>query len=577
MLAGAQGVDYVAPNFRKDVFDPDKILLGKSERRLLCSALTAAAANFPEDKTGVSFQLKEMALAIALRLDAAHLGAQKTHRSLVKKQRPVKIPAFDTKVMIADRLRKTSMLLSDAEAVSDEKVLSCYLLDIARHLDPLNTEGIALLKRATTSAKYPGWGGVLNSAVSDGFLFPTEGETNTANGGPATPDTPPEIPEPAGDPESDLKATESAALFLGFEKSASGALVGGMVKISLKVDPSIREAGQPVRVLFPTPPLQDEIPLGQSNDSVISALSRIYPDWPASGRKIIARFSPEYLAINKKSGELALALALDSLFSGTPSKVPTAAVGMVTPKGGLGGVDALPRRVRYLQNSALCERLIIPTANEADLMDILIAGSLKPLLRLQVFKASTLAEALKISRSDFTPEEQKALLDFIEIRNVAGRSTSPSEIIRTEIVKSRLAEIVAAMPTHVSASLLLRYASGDLPPRMSDRGSVDELRTIIFPYTQLLKSQELLSGAQAESLRAKTSAKLTSLREKLATNAVPVGDKVNDYATKMEAFAKLNSKTSAKALDLKASIDATWKAIKEDLKTLSNPPAQETP
>lgn len=554
-------VAYVAPNFHKRVFDPDAVIMSKLMRKSLCSTLTAAAANFPTDEAGVPYQVKEMALAIALRIDAVNEDAQSTHRALEKNEKPPRLDGFETKVAISQKLRDFAGMLNDSTAVEDEKILSCYLLDIARHLDPSNTEGVAIFQTVSTGLDYPGWSSVLNSAANDGFLFPTVAETNNTGG----PKTPTVKPEPSGNPDAALKLKKSTAQMLGFEKSESGALVGTVLTLTLGVDPAISESGLPVRVLFPVPPLGDANPLSKSADSVVKALAKSHAEWPASGQKIVARFEPPYLRQNSTSGELALALALESLYSGEqPVKMPVA-IGGVNSMGHVGGVTGLRWRLRYLNKSSDCETLIISSENEDDLLDLLIAGQIDPLLRAQVLKVSTLAEALKLMRGDLTTEEKKAMLDFAEIRNVAIRNGAPEEILRTDIVRSRLTEVVAALPRHVSAALLLRFAKNDIPARLSASGSIDELKVMTMPYARIIDQLEVVTGSAAEGLRGKASARLTALRDKLNMDQVPLADSILDFARNFESYAALNSKNSAKALDQKAAIISTWKKINAEM------------
>jgi hypothetical protein len=548
---------YVTPDFRKPVFDSDKVLLTNAQRKELCEMLTAVAVNFPISSEGVSAQLKEMALAIALRVDAVDPSAQTANLQLSAYKRPSKVDIPLAINEIAENLRNAANLFADSSSVDDEKILRCYLLDIARHLEPGNLDGVRLFQLASTAIKYPGWEMILNSKADNGFLFPSESELMPTE--PVDPDS------VAGNPESDLQIEESQAILFGFEQRANGALRTIPITVSLSADKNIREPGVPIRVLFPTTVATSENILAKSTDKIIAALAKIHKDWPVNGRKIVARFEPGYIAANGRAGELPLAVALDMLFTGkVPAQLPNAA-GLVAKDGSLEKVPDLGLRLQRQTESAHPDMLIIPEANVEDLADLLVLGDVETLLRTQILQASTLAEALNLAHRDYTPAQQKALLSFVEARNVTLNHPSKVEVLHTEIMRSKLAEIYEAMPQHVSAGLLLKFAIGEVPARLTSGGSIDQLRTVLFPYTLMMKDAEVLTGVNAESVRVKTVNQLTTLRDKLAPDFVVIGDQIKDYATEFETYAKLNSKTSNKGTLLKASLDAAWEKIASGL------------
>ena len=548
---------YVTPDFVKPVFDPDKVLLSNAQRKEICNLLTAVAVNFPISPEGVSAQLKEMALAIALRVDAVDPSAQSANLQLSANKKPLKTDTPLALFDIAESLRTSANLLADSASVDDEKILRCYLLDIARHLEPKNLEGVRLLQAASKAVKYPGWETILNSKADSGFLFPSESELTS---------TEPVEPGPvAGNPESDLQIEESQAILFGFEQRSNGALRTTPITVSLSADKTIREPGVAIRVLFPTTIATTENALAKSTDKIIAALAKIHQDWPVNGRKIVARFEPEYIADNGRAGELALAVALDMLFTGkVPEQLPTVA-GLIASDGSLEKVPDLGLRMQRQIASNYPDMLIIPEANVEDLADLLVLVEVDALLRTQILQAATLADALDLADKDYTPAQQKALLSFVEARNVTLSNSDKLEVLHTEIMRSKLAEIHEAMPQHVSAGLLLKFALGEVPTRLTNGGSIDQLRTVLFPYTLMMKDAEVLTGANAESVRVKTVNQLTTLRDKLAPDFVAIGDQIKDYATEFKTYAKLNSKTSSKSRVLKASLDAAWEKITSGL------------
>ncbi len=81
VLADASNGAYRAPNFDIPLFERDALSVDRADRATVVAALTAIAWNFPSERR-VDTDVKEKALALALRLAPLDRGARSAHASL---------------------------------------------------------------------------------------------------------------------------------------------------------------------------------------------------------------------------------------------------------------------------------------------------------------------------------------------------------------------------------------------------------------------------------------------------------------------------------------------------------------
>jgi len=555
--------EYKVPDFGREIFDMAGVIVGEDDRRETANALAALAANFRDDPA-VGEELREMALAVALRMDPANRAALGAHRRLAEGTSPASVSGYAEPKPIAEQLWKSAAQFDDADASADERALRCYLLDIARRIDPDNATGHAEFQKAASRGPFPGWNGILGRETEDTFVFPAEGSGDTGT------------KPPTGDPPDpgSLKRTDASMKYPALARGEAGGTGSRIVGLVLNVDPGKPEAGQAIRVLYPSTVEGRKHPLSMTADTVVAALRGVHADWPANGSKVIARFDAPYTGADGRAGELSVALGLHFLYTGNPAPAGTAAMGGVEVDGAILPVPDILPRLTGLDTTA-CDTLIVPSANEADLLDLLVLGELTPLLRYQIFAVVTLKEALPLVEPRLAASLQKAYLDFAEVREVALKSSNPGDVLRTEAVRDRLRGILKIAPGHASAQLLLRFALGDLPPKLSRAGSRNALSGLIAAYRPFMEaSGELLVTGDAERLRGNTATGLTAVRGKLDPALVPLADSLGDFALAFEEYGKVKFKGSQQGRALKDSVTEQWNAL---LVKAADPMAARTP
>jgi len=552
--------EHKEPDFGREIFDMAGVVLGGTERTETVDALAALAANFHDDPS-VSEELREMALAVGLRLEPAHPAAFDTNRSLASGSLPMRVAEFSGKEDIAARLWETARRLNDVDSSDDEKALRCYLLDIARRIDPDNTAGHTDFQKAAARGPFPGWKGILGRETEDTFVFPEEGTAGTGNPSVAPPN--PATGETGG--QASLKGTLAATKYLAMAVGTAGGTGSRLVGISLSVNRELPEPGQPIRLLYTSSVEGATHPLSLTADTLVGALRSVHTDWPANGNKVIVRFDAPYTAADGRAGELPVALGLHALYAGQTTPAGTAAMGSIEADGTISPVtDFLPRLVRLKSTDA--DTLIVPAANGDALLDLLVTGDVSPLLRYQVFTVVTLAEAIPLTGETLPATLQKAKLDFEEVRDVALKSSRPEDVLRTEVVRERLRGILKLAPGHASAQLLLRFSGGDVPEKMSLAGSRIEIVTLVGAYRPFMEAGgDLLVTGDAEQLRGKTTGALTAVRNKLDADAIPLADALDDFARAFEEYGKVKFKGSQQGRAMKDAVTAQWQAILSQL------------
>ncbi len=561
--AHAQG-QYVEPDFEKAIFDMNAVLLDDEERTRTADALAALASNFSAND-GVSQQTRQMALAIALRVDPVNGYAWKANDRLREGRKPESVTRFPSPDLAVSALLQMAERLDDIDQGKHESALQCYLLDVARRVDSEDETIKAAFQLAAGGTSFPGWKGVIPDYHEDEFLFPpdagTSGASDNGNSGDTTP-----LP-----PGTDLKGDEAAIYFPLLSASPLGGVpTAELATITSKASTSLREAGQPVRLLFPGSEGTADHPMDRRGAALIAALRNLHSEWPNNGRKIIVRFSSAYERINGRAGELPLALTLDSLFTGDGVSPKVAAVGMVDRDGTVVPVPQLMLRLRFASAEGV-ERLIIPAENADDLLDFIVLGKVEPLLKIQVFAVKTLADASSVAAETLDVKLQNAVYKFEELRDVA-LARDPAGTMRTDAVRGHLTEILDAAPNHLSAALLLRYATREVPERMTLQGSARELVSIIGPYRGVVTSTGAITDlGDAEQERVKATNRLTAVRGKLHADLVALADRIGEFTKEYETYSGLNSKTSRTGTEKKKYLIESWQAIRTQLGRVLSP------
>gem|GEM_PF-6659868 len=133
--AGSWVFSYDSPDFDYELFSPDGLLLEKNDRNSLLQALAALASNFPDNKQ-IDSDLKEKALALALKIDPLHQTSRMAHDALMKGKKPPKTAYFTKVSAISQELWSVAEKMLAGSPEPEAAKLAPWLMDLSLTLYP---------------------------------------------------------------------------------------------------------------------------------------------------------------------------------------------------------------------------------------------------------------------------------------------------------------------------------------------------------------------------------------------------------------------------------------------------------
>lgn len=121
---------YDSPDFVTRVFSGDGIYLPDDQKTSLLEALAAIASNFPNNQK-VDDDLKEKAIALALRIDPLHYHSRLAQRALAKGEMPKPTSFFDSLSSISETLWTIATRFSTPPLEPEQYILAHYLMEIS--------------------------------------------------------------------------------------------------------------------------------------------------------------------------------------------------------------------------------------------------------------------------------------------------------------------------------------------------------------------------------------------------------------------------------------------------------------
>jgi hypothetical protein len=192
--------------------------------------------------------------------------------------------------------------------------------------------------------------------------------------------------------------------------------------------------------------------------------------WPRANEMQLS-FEDKFTGKDGPSAAVACALVLESVIKGTELDPAFAVTGDLNADGSvqpIGGVHAKLRGATNLK----CTLLGIPQKNAIHAMDIYHTEGLKPFLGIQVFAFTKFDEALAVARLGKPPEIMAAIAEFSTLAKSAAKAPNS---LRAPDAMTKLQSIIQRVPTHLSARVLLLFATDKLPKTLSPAGTLAEI------------------------------------------------------------------------------------------------------
>lgn len=477
---------YDSPDFDREVFDVDALLLEGDARESLVEALASIASNFP-DSTQVDSDLKEKCLAIALRISPLHYNSRKAHEALLKGQVPPATSFFDSLSAASEAIWGVAERLSTNDSEPEARKLAPYLMEIALLIHPEPPrERINKFALATERELLP-WGEMVrlqpaenpSSRVVSRFFDKIEEreleKAETKMAAPAKPETPENLPQnlPESSSGAEIKIAEVSLPFVSSLIVRNTPVAGGLATLVIR-DPSAIEDDLFAKVKAEDDPTWAE-QLQMVGDftgippaglrTIALTVREGYPDFPLRKVAEIGFKTEEELSTPRALAQADVTLAgtimLYSAFSGDPidqnfvfagSLGDTAATreSPISMEGELSAVIA---------SAALLEKpyLVLPASSyEGLLAGVKESGNLESLFSPQLLGVENLEGALQFAMQDNGVDFAAAVDTFLEIEEVASKM-SLVDLARNSKVQERLEKILEQFPNHLSAKVMLAF------------------------------------------------------------------------------------------------------------------------
>lgn|GEM_PF-518962 len=603
-VAGDRARAYDPPEIGPGLFSTDGIFLAEEDRSSLLQALAAIGSNFSADEQ-VDDDLREKALAIALRLDPLHHPSRVAHRELAKGATPPSIDGLDNLGSVSETLWTIGNRLAEPPLDPEERRLAKFLLELALLTRSKPTAEQLQTFATACDGQAPQWerivklqGGSNRSTDRSLALFQESVEqhrrkhrepavampANFAPANPATPDAtisatpadaPPIRPPSAALPQIEPITASVATVRLVAE--AEQAPVGGTVSLTLRGPVNKRE-----HLLLLESANAATLPLIPSNEGLIlnvfSLPSTVLPDrtW-TSGAVGEVRFTPAVEPAVELTGTRrplradaflpALVLA-ESVLANQPVNADFVL---------LGEIDPTNRRVALpgdtLSALAAAARLGRPyTFVPASVGESLVAYLQKSNRLELLFETELIAYADADEVLDrLTAPTDAALISasaiFNEIREVSLRSDPATRVALQDLAKipaaqEKLRGILVTFPSHLSAWAMLEYGTRPVTPDILLSQFATRIDQSVAPFLALEGNAEDFNGLDAAIDQ--SDAQFLKLRAEIPIEARGLLGSAEDLVEAAQRYLELTNKTSSIAEQRLREVRATITTFKAE-------------
>jgi len=504
------------PDFSADLFSRDGVFLDAAEQARTVDALAALASGFPGDAR-VDDDLREKALAVALRIDPLHVPSRAALRGLMVGSAPPSAPEAGSLEEIAETLWSVSERLLAAPAEPEERRLAPCLLELSLLVRPdppedrletfaricgddlpawgtavvLNPDGQASTRRASDLHRTAGE--VLRSReqarrteLAAMARPPAEAVPMVVEPTPKLPDLP-ESPIPSVEPVQATLATVLPVEAVGVSAMA-GTLWLEIRSPERRFERNwLRERTQGTEWL---PLLGDEEEMPLSGLEIPRAIADGQGwEWPAGALGVV-RFLPEtrpeegVLEMKARASLPTLVLAASALGK-KPINDAYALVGEIdfeTSQVSLPGDAA--RAVEAATEVGRHYVLVPATALDPIVDHLQGGGSHGFLLGPELIAYADLDEALGRLSSPIDPSLVAASKLMGEIVAASSKMALP-ELVRLGSAQDRLRSILGTCPGHLSARIMLEWGTRPVSTQSRLRQFVTKLEPMVAPWEEM--------------------------------------------------------------------------------------------
>lgn len=570
---------YDPPQIGPGLFSADGIFLAPEDRSSLLEALAAIGSNFPAN-TRVDNDLREKALALALRLDPLHFNSRVAYRELAKGANPPTTAFFDSLASVSETLWTIGTRLAAPPLDPEEQRLAAYLFELSllTHPEP-PTDRLATFAEVC-HRDAPEWEPAVNlqregnrSTDRAHGLFqealehlreqrreaalakrsePTSPSTpvTTASTTPAPDGAPPRPPRMA------LPEIEPITLSVATVREVTGVEsrpIGGTLSLTLRGPVNgieralVQETASPN---LPVIPSEDNLPL---KDFALPKAALQGQTWVEGALAEVA-FTPYVTPdgprrLLEADGALpALVLALCASAK-SPVSEQFALLGELDPTGMRVGMTGDALATLAAASTTNRPYLLVPASISESLVAYLQKSNrLEILFQSELIAYTDAADAATRLGAVSDPALTSASTIFNEIREVSLR-TDPAtrvalqDLARIPSAQEKLRGILASYPAHLSAWAMLEYGTRPVTPEILLSQFSTKVDQIVSPFVVLEESGDAASDLL--SLVEPAGSQFLKLRADTPIEARNLLGAAEDLVEAAERYLELTNKTSS--------------------------------
>ena len=553
---------FYLPDMEAELFDTDKLDFGRRgtfDKSGLVAALARIASDFdPEEKNGkVPNLLRSNALGIAGRINPEAKSFKTTYEQLEQAAEAYGSSGTSKDRLVGNIFRGVRSLLKQ-NANEDNRICAAYCVDVAIRLLPEHRYADELDKirqELEDDGIEVDWDQLQGEAVVKETPWNPFGQGGRME---------PRKEKMPGGKADGLASNQSSVVGLVVVTLGSGKHAGAASEI---IATALREEG--VKGVEFTIDQKVGDMMGNSLKSIRDYLRITYepkgmvPD----GYEVSIVFQDRDQRVDGPSAGTAMALMLDSLFTGEKLDEGFACTGGITPNGKVTGIGGVAAKIRGATRRK-CTIVGVPEANAKGVNDILVLDGVQQLLDIQVFTMEDMDEARALSREEKDKDVQTTLDDFKSVADVIADQGIAA--LKNTRVQERLEAVLKAMPNHISAKLLLDHIRGDALGRLSVGGSfheIDSRSSAVFSQVQ----QTMMRGQFGEAEVAASAA--SEARGELEELEGKVHEKFEDYLKAAIDICRTVEEESANGgKRLVDSVKSRWSRINSIRKKLRDDP-----
>ncbi|MFK5921929.1 MAG: hypothetical protein QM496_07105 [Verrucomicrobiota bacterium] len=607
---------YQDPDFEIEVFDQDALSLQGSDRTAVVEALAALASNFPKNGL-VDMDLREKALALALRLDPLNPSARAARAALLVGGEPVKTGFFKELPSINKALWTPAMAMREGREPEDKRLYP-LLMELALVIDPKAAEDLASVYAEIVDelgGEMPGWKGFVQSeqavnsssariagmlkrgrieekkllkkeearekemAKAKARALAQQSQMAAAAKGAAV----------AADRVKGVKLPSTEVSVIFWQGRGRGEAESYMGKVSLNIrtaeeadaDLFQNEKGhlpEAMGMRFRYLPDPEEVPAWMSMLFRV-VQPRVAADWPRGKvGELTHVFSGDAGPMGRDPRNLGgmgagALLALESAIKGVPmdpamvvyTRVMTDQSLIEPPAGDFLTAVKAAKQGKF-------RALVVAEESATAMKDWVALGSLDLLIRPQIVAAANFDELIGVVRSDRAVQLDESIELFAEIEELTAKMTL-EEAAKNEVVQQRLQAILEQFPQHLSAKMLLAYGKGGGQIKASLTGSVKAILGVLEPLKKRYSSSMDGGGSvegELEGLGDQAEVQLRALRVKVNDEAKELLNMSEDVVESLVAFLRLKNKTTSTGMQKREAVEEALVYFNEEFRRLED-------